>query len=127
MGHAGERRVDEQGFRLRAVQGQGLLLCGGRAHLEATERVVVREEVEFDERAITTVDGEKHPILTFADTPRIDCHVMSYPPSVPGLGAAHRLPLLRQGTTRRPIPDAPADPRAAPASSVTGRHRLPAA
>jgi nicotinate dehydrogenase subunit B len=46
----------------------------------------LKEEVEFDEQRIKSIDWQTHPILTFSEVPEIDI-VLINRPDQPALGA----------------------------------------
>jgi CO/xanthine dehydrogenase Mo-binding subunit len=84
--------------RLTVVADLGLVVNpdGARNQLEggATQSVswTTKERVRFDRRRITSVDWESYPILTFAEAPPVDVHLVeSDAPSV-GAGEAAQGP-----------------------------------
>ena len=84
--------------RLTVVADIGLVVNpdGARNQLEggATQSVswTTKERVRFDRRRVTTSDWELYPILTFAEAPRVEVHLVESPEPSVGSGEAAQGP-----------------------------------
>ena len=92
--------------RLTVVADIGLVVNpdGARNQLEggATQAAswTTKERVRFDRRRVTSADWERYPILTFAEAPRVEVHLVEA--TAPSVGAGE----AAQGPTAAAIANA---------------------